>query len=61
MILSLVFAATAFWGLVVALKARGEQMNRAAWWHSLLVAAACSSIALYLLYWGMIGLRSWAY
>jgi len=61
MTLSIVFAATALWGLVAVFRARNARMNRIVWWHSLLVAASASSIALYLLYWGLIGLRTWSY
>ncbi len=61
MSLSVALAGTAFWGLLVVIRAARAPINRGAWWHSLLVAIACSSVALYLLYWGMIGLRSWSY
>jgi len=61
MMLSILFAATALWGLVAVLRARNARMNRIVWWHSMLVAASASSIALYLLYWGLIGLRTWSY
>ena len=61
MVLSIVFAATALWALVAVLRARNARMNRIVWWHSLVVAASANSIALYLLYWGLIGLRTWSY
>jgi CubicO group peptidase (beta-lactamase class C family) len=61
MLLSVVFALTALWSLFVVLRSRRASTNRVAWCHSLLVAAACSSLMLYLLYWGMIGWRSWSY
>lgn len=61
MTLSIAFAATALWGLVAVLRARNARMNRIVWWHSLLVAASANSIAIYLLYWGLIGLRTWSY
>lgn len=38
MLLSVVFAATSIWGLSAVLRARRVPLNRAVWWHSLLVA-----------------------
>ena len=34
-------------------------MNRMAYWHSVLVAAAMAAVAIYMGYWGLIGLRLW--
>ena len=61
MLLSIVFALTAVWSLWVVTRARSAPIHRVAWWHSLLVAISCCSIALYLSYFGLIGLRSWSY
>lgn len=35
-------------------------MNHAVYWHSVLVAVAMSVVAVYLGYWGLLGLRLWA-
>jgi CubicO group peptidase (beta-lactamase class C family) len=61
LVLSVLFAITALWGLLKATRSRDSAIPRVARLHSLLVAAASSSIALYLMYWGMIGLRTWSY
>jgi hypothetical protein len=61
MMLSIVFAVTALWAPVAVLRARNAQMNRVVWWHSLLVAASATSVALFLMYFGLVGLRTWSY
>jgi hypothetical protein len=34
-------------------------MNRAAYWHSVLVTVSVAAVAIYMGYWGLIGLRLW--
>ncbi|MFN7997687.1 MAG: serine hydrolase domain-containing protein [Bryobacteraceae bacterium] len=41
-------------------RARAWPIRRAVWIHSILVSAACTVLAGYLFYWGVIGLRTWA-
>jgi anti-sigma-K factor RskA len=36
-------------------------MNRMAYWHSVLVAVAAAAVAIYYGFWGLIGLRLWAW
>jgi CubicO group peptidase (beta-lactamase class C family) len=58
-LLTILFALFSFWGFVLALRAP-KTLRRSVAIHSLLVAAANMIVALYLLYWGIIGLRTWA-
>lgn len=60
MLLSIVFALTAAASLYVVYRARSAAMNRIAYWHSVLVAAAVAAVAVYMGYWGLIGLCLWA-
>jgi CubicO group peptidase (beta-lactamase class C family) len=60
MLLSLAFALTAAASLYVVYRERSAAMNRVAYWHSVLVAVAVAADAIYLGYWGLIGLRLWA-
>jgi CubicO group peptidase (beta-lactamase class C family) len=60
-VLSWLFAVTAVVGLVQALRARSWEMRRGVRIHSLLVSLANVLALLYLGYWGLIGLRLWAY
>lgn len=59
MVSSLAFGLTAYWSLWVALRSYRRPVHRLAYWHSLLVALACSLAATYLLYWGALGFRTW--
>jgi CubicO group peptidase (beta-lactamase class C family) len=59
MLSSLAFALTAATSLYVVYRARHVAMNRVAYWHSVLVAVAVAADAVYLGYWGLIGLRLW--
>jgi CubicO group peptidase (beta-lactamase class C family) len=56
---SLVFALTAVMSLYLAARHRHAPMNRFAYWHSVLTALAVSGVAVYMGYWGWIGLRLW--
>jgi hypothetical protein len=60
MLSNLVFALTAAASLYVVYRERSAAMNRVAYWHSVLVAVAVAADAIYLGYWGLIGLRLWA-
>jgi len=60
MLSSLTFALTAAASLWVVYRERRALMNRLAYWHSVLVAMAVAADAIYLGYWGLIGLRLWA-
>jgi CubicO group peptidase (beta-lactamase class C family) len=61
MLSSIAFALTAAASLYWVARHRHAPMNRIAYWHSVLVAVAVSSVAAYMSYWGIIGLRLWAY
>jgi hypothetical protein len=54
------FALTALVGLALALCAPAAEMNRWARRPALAVSLANTIVALYLLYWGIVGLRTWA-
>jgi CubicO group peptidase (beta-lactamase class C family) len=60
MLSSIVFALTAAASLYVVYRERHAAMNRTAYWHSVLVALAVAAVAIYMGYWGLIGLRLWA-
>jgi CubicO group peptidase (beta-lactamase class C family) len=60
MLLTIVFPAAAAASLYVVHRERSAAMNRMAYWHSVLVAAAMAAVAVYHGYWGLIGLRLWA-
>ena len=61
MLSSIAFALTAAASLYLVARHRHTPMNRVAYWHSVLVALAVSTVAVYMGYWGLIGLRLWAY
>ncbi|HEV2438155.1 MAG TPA: hypothetical protein VG077_19340 [Verrucomicrobiae bacterium] len=56
---SIIFALAAAASLYFVYRERQAAMNRLAYWHSVLVAAAVAVVALYMGYWGLIGLRLW--
>jgi CubicO group peptidase (beta-lactamase class C family) len=60
MLSSIAFALAAAASLYVVYRERSAAMNRVAYWHSVLVAAAVAADAIYMGYWGLIGLRLWA-
>jgi CubicO group peptidase (beta-lactamase class C family) len=60
MLLSIAFPLTAAAGLYIAYRKRSAAMNRVVYWHSVLVAAAMTGVAVYLGCWDLIGLRLWA-
>jgi CubicO group peptidase (beta-lactamase class C family) len=59
MTLTIAFPAASAWSLYAAYRAWSAPMNRVAYWHSLLVTAAVTAVAIYMGYWGLIGLRLW--
>jgi hypothetical protein len=60
LLLTIVFPLVSVAALVVALRSWSFQVKRAVWVHSLLVAIACCTVAWFLAYWGLIGVRFWA-
>jgi hypothetical protein len=59
MLATIAFPLAAVMGLYAAFHERNTPMNRAAYWHSVLVALALVAAAIYYGYWGLIGLRLW--
>jgi hypothetical protein len=59
MLSSIAIPLTAAASLYVVYRERFAPMNRLAYWHSVGVAAAVSANAIYMGYWGLIGLRLW--
>ncbi|HKW56141.1 MAG TPA: serine hydrolase domain-containing protein [Candidatus Acidoferrum sp.] len=57
---SLLFPAFAFFGLFLALRVPKAEIHHAVRIHSLLVALACCTLAVFLFSWHLIGLRLWA-
>ena len=60
MLLTVAFPAATAASLYVVYRNRTAAMNRMAYWHSVLVATAMAAVAVYMGYWGLIGLRLWA-
>ncbi len=60
MLLSIAFALAAAASLFIVYRQRSAPMNRLSYWHSVLVAAAVAAVAIYMGWWGLIGLRLWA-
>ena len=60
MLLSLAFPLAAAASLYVVYRERSSAMNRLAYWHSALIAFSMTAAAIYLGYWGVLGLRLWA-
>jgi len=58
--LTILFALLSLAALLQAWRARHWPIRRAVFLHSLLTAAACTALTLYLAWWGIIGLRTWA-
>ena len=57
---SIAFALLSILAAGLAARSFRWEMNRAQRIHSMLVSVACVGITLYLSYWGLIGLRTWA-
>jgi CubicO group peptidase (beta-lactamase class C family) len=60
MFLTIAFPVAAAASLYIVYRERSAAMNRVAYWHSVLVAAAVAVVAVYMGYWGLIGLCLWA-
>ncbi|HSN16803.1 MAG TPA: serine hydrolase domain-containing protein [Gammaproteobacteria bacterium] len=60
-VFSLLFAALSVAAVVQAVRSYRWDLNRWMRWHSTAVAASCFGVTLFLAYWGMIGLRLWAF
>jgi hypothetical protein len=60
MLSSIAFPLAAAASLYVVYRERSTAMNRMAYWHSVLVALAMAAVAVYMGYWGLIGLCLWA-
>ena len=58
---SLLFAASSVAAMVQAVRSYAWDLNRWMRWHSTAVAASCLGITLFFGYWGLIGLRLWAF
>ena len=59
-LLTLLFAVTSVLALVQAVRHRSSPIHRGVRIHSMLASIASMTMMLYLLYWGVIGLRTWA-
>jgi len=59
-LLTLLFAVTSVLALVQAVRHRSSPIHRGVRIHSMLASIGLMTIMLYLLYWGVIGLRTWA-
>jgi hypothetical protein len=59
MLSSIAFALAAAASLVIVHRQRSAPIKRMSYWHSALVAAAVAGVAVYMGYWGLIGLRLW--
>lgn len=59
-VFTLGFAAFAVLGFVLALKFRHRAIRRLVWWHAFAASLALTVVAIYLGYWGIIGVRLWA-
>ena len=60
MLLSIAFALFAVLGLVTAIRERHAEMNRANYWYCSISSGVHFIVALYLMWFGVIGLMSWA-
>jgi hypothetical protein len=60
LVLSVAFPLTTAASLYFIFRERSAPMNRAVYWHSILVAVAMAVATGYLGYWGLLGLRLWA-
>jgi len=56
---SLLFGAACLASVVALWRARKQEIRKSVRWHSLLVTSALIIAAIYLAYWGVIGIRTW--
>ncbi len=59
-LLTIAFALFAVLGIGVSMTSRSRDMNRAAYWHSTIASSLHVIVAIYLLWFGFIGLMTWA-
>ncbi len=59
-LLTWLFAVTSVLALVQAVRHRSSPIHRGVRIHSMLASIGSMTVMLYLLYWGVIGLRTWA-
>ena len=59
MLLSISFSILAIYSFYVAIQERQAEMNRAAYWHSAVLSGLHFISMLYLLWFGVIGIRTW--
>jgi CubicO group peptidase (beta-lactamase class C family) len=60
MLLTIAFALTSVWGLATVVRYRKENIDGFVWWHSAIGAGLHVLVAIFLLYYGVIGLQIWA-
>lgn len=60
MVLTIAFAITSAWSVFCILKERRGSMNRLIYWHSAILSALHLIVTVYLLWNGVIGMRTWA-
>ena len=56
----LAFALFALAGMYTSVREKDVAMNRVAWWHYTITSFTHGVVALYLLWFGFIGVRIWA-
>jgi hypothetical protein len=59
-LLTLIFAATSLASAVAVWRARKKEIRRSVRWYSIAVITALMIAALYLAWWGVIGIRTWS-
>ncbi|MGD0802270.1 MAG: serine hydrolase domain-containing protein [Terracidiphilus sp.] len=57
---TLVFAAACLASAIALVRARKQEIRRSVRWYSIAVTTALTIAALYLAYWGVIGIRTWS-
>ena len=60
MVLTVAFVVFALAGIYTSVREKDASMTRVAWWHYTITSFAHSVVALYLLWFGFIGVRIWA-
>lgn len=59
-VFSIAFAVLSLLGLFAAVRADRREMKAGVYWHSLISSLLLSIATIYLMYWGVIGFRTWA-
>ena len=60
MLLTIAFPVFAALGVAASVRTRGDDVNRVAWWHSSLASYTHAVVAIYLLWFGVVGLMTWS-